>query len=850
MSSPTLPTASSLAIHEAPLAILDIESTGFYTADLRNKIIELSVIRREPGGEFYVAFDSLFSLEGGKLGAAHVHHISHRDLRGAPTFDEASERVAVALSGAVWVAYNAYFDRNFVTAYLERSLGVSCSPPFLCAQRLRSLLKLGKNTKLQQACDDFSVPFETGQHIALYDTWATAQLTQVWLDRMEHLGLQTLGELKGLKGSAKFVESLALPLWRYEPPPHRDEVSLKSRYALGRGLKADASPLPLPDQPLPLSGQPLPPPDQPVPPHCEEVSVAPPPSTAPVTLERPVQETSGGFSLRPYQTEAINSIARRRRAGVKRQVICLPTGAGKTVIFSELARRAKRRVLILAHREELLTQAKDKLERAIERGGRASAGQEVRVEIEQASQVASAEAKVVVASLRSLRPERLARLLSEEGFGLIIYDECHHAVAEDNQRILRALGVFDEGFEGTLVGFTATTRRADGVGLEEVFEEVVFSRSLIDMLKDQYLVPVRGYRVDTSVSLEGVSGRGDFVQDELADRVDIQERNGLVARSIQELARDRRTICFCVTVQHAERLAEVLRGIGVPAATVHGEMKGLERASVLRDFREGALQVLTNVGVLTEGFDDPEVSCVAMARPTRSEALYVQCVGRGMRLAPGKSDCVVLDFVDLSAMNLVTLPSLVGAPVELDFAGRDLVEGATAYHQLFDDQPGFEWEAERLTLSELQERARRFDPLKLSLPSEVRAISQNGWVSLGQRGVALHFFTSNEQLSELLIWLTNEPGARRYIVTLNQREVTRVKSVEEGVEAADFEIGHMGHLAVESALYDAPWRAVPPPFESLERLKRSGLPRPPTSLEELFRAEAYLRAFTRKSSSH
>lgn len=835
-------SASSFQIREVPLAILDIESTGFYTADLKHQILELSVIRREPGGSFYVAFDSLFSLEKKSLGATHIHQIRAQDLRGAPKFEEASEQIAQALSGAVWVAYNAYFDRNFVTAYLEKCLGVPCVPPFLCAQRLRSILKLGKTCQLKQACHDFSVPFTRGQHVALYDTWATAQLTQVWLDRMEYLGIDTLGDLKKLSPKSKFIDSLDYPLWYYSPVS-TSRVQLKSRYALDRGLPFDAYPLPLPSDSLASEVK-----------KYQEAKLewkAPSevldkqkilkPKT-PKPSEKQSESTSG-FALRPYQLDAIHAIVQRRKAGIKKQVVCLPTGAGKTVIFSELARRAQRRVLILAHREELLTQAKEKLERALERTP--SSQDHVRVDIEQAMQKAASDAKVVVASLRSLRADRLTRLLSDEAFGLIIYDECHHAVAEDNQRILESLGVFKKDFEGTLVGFTATTRRADGIGLDEVFDEVVYSRSLLDMLKDQYLVPVRGYRIDTSVSLEGIGGRGDFIVDELADRIDIQERNGLVARTIQELARDRRTICFCVTVSHAKQLAETLRRLNVPAATIHGEMKGAERSAVLKDFRDGALQVLTNVGVLTEGFDDPEVSCVAMARPTKSEALYVQCVGRGMRLASGKKDCIVLDFVDLSAMNLVTLPSLVGAPVDLDFEGRELLEGAEAYHKIFQEQPGFEWEAQRLSLSELQLRARAFDPLKLKLPTEVRAISQNGWVSLGQRGVALHFFGHKQNLNELMIWQTNEPGSRRYSVLLNEQEVIRVKSVEEGVEAADFEIGRMGHFAVESAQYDATWRPVPPTFELLEYLKDSGLPCQPSTLEEYFRAQTYLKVYSK-----
>jgi superfamily II DNA or RNA helicase len=176
---------------------------------------------------------------------------------------------------------------------------------------------------------------------------------------------------------------------------------------------------------------------------------------------------SSAPELRPYQREAIDAVLAARRAGTKRMVVCLPTGAGKTVIFSHLARLAKKQVLVLAHREELLGQAKDKLERALQ-------GSSV-VALERGSERAAGDARVLVASLRSLHEERLARVLAGRDLGLVIYDECHHAAADDNLRILRQLGAFERTWEGTLLGFTATTARGDGKGLDQVFERIVYT---------------------------------------------------------------------------------------------------------------------------------------------------------------------------------------------------------------------------------------------------------------------------------------------------------------------------------------------------------------------------------------
>lgn len=479
-------------------------------------------------------------------------------------------------------------------------------------------------------------------------------------------------------------------------------------------------------------------------------------------------------------------------------VVCLPTGAGKTVIFSQLARLARRQVLVLAHREELLGQAREKLERAME-------GAAV-VAVEQGARTASDDAKVLVCSIRSLHEKRLARVLHQRDFGLVIYDECHHAAADDNLRVLRQLGAFGDDWTGTLLGFTATTERGDGKGLDTVFERIAYSRTLPEMIEDGYLSPLRGFRISTSADLSRISSGGlDFDEEQLAEAVDIEERNALVARSIQELARDRRTIAFCVTVNHARNLSRALNAVGVPAGIVHGAMPSDERQKALRDFREGRTHVLTNVAVLTEGFDDPGVSCIAMARPTRSEGLYAQCIGRGTRLAADKKDCLVLDFVDLSALSLCTLPSLFGTPRDLDLRGGDASDARRAWQQILFDHPGFELEAGAVTLGEIQERAASFDPLKLQPDAEVRAISENAWFSLGRHGVGLHFERRPGRSNEVLI-LKRASRGKMWEVTLDGKVMDRFSRMEEAVQAVDYEIHRMGRPAAASALESGAWR--------------------------------------------
>ncbi|MBL4848513.1 MAG: DEAD/DEAH box helicase [Planctomycetes bacterium] len=531
-------------------------------------------------------------------------------------------------------------------------------------------------------------------------------------------------------------------------------------------------------------------------------------------------------TLRPYQRDAIAAVVAARKRGVRRQVISLPTGSGKTVIFSRLASLARHPVLVLAHRAELLEQARAKLE----------AAGVTPVEIEQGSRHASPSARAVVASIRSLGDARLARLLGRWQPRLVIYDECHHAPAEDNLRVLEGLGVFDEDWPGTLVGFTATTSRGDGVGLDRVFDEVVFEQPLPDLISDGYLVGLRGFRIATSSDLrslasgDGASGDprqrvSDFELEALAEAVDVTERNALVARSIQELARDRRTIVFCVNVAHAKSLAKALRETGVRAAPVHGQLDAEERKHRLADFSSGKLQAITNVAVLTEGFDDPGVSCVAMARPIRSSGLYAQCVGRGTRLAPGKKDCLVLDFVDLGGLSLITLPTLYGIPHQLDLEGRPISEVAAVWRQLEVDFPDFELGPDAITLEEIQQRAAAFDPVSLRVDPEVRAISPHAWASLGSSGLALHIWRGSRPRTYCVL---ATPGrGRRWRVTLEGKEKARFSTPEEAVEAVDYEVERLGPKVAQSALHEANWRQSSPPRALLEDLAERAPGRPP-----------------------
>src|SRR5437899_7779255 len=253
------------------------------------------------------------------------------------------------------------------------------------------------------------------------------------------------------------------------------------------------------------------------------------------------------YPLRDYQREALRAVRDAYIAGKRRVIVSLPTGSGKTVVFAHFPRvlNMKKRLLVLAHREELLLQARDKF-RSIE--------PELKAEIEQAGSRAAADAKVVIASVPTLarNTARLSRLQPDE-FSIIVVDEAHHAVAPSYRRIFDHFGLFEPRSPRYLIGFTATPRRGDKQGLGEVFQEVCYARDMREMIADRYLCPITGWRVASDLSLDEVKVRhGDFVEGQLARVVNTPSRNNMLVKAYRDLAGGRRAIVFCVDVAHAK----------------------------------------------------------------------------------------------------------------------------------------------------------------------------------------------------------------------------------------------------------------------------------------------------------
>jgi superfamily II DNA or RNA helicase len=352
------------------------------------------------------------------------------------------------------------------------------------------------------------------------------------------------------------------------------------------------------------------------------------------------------IELFPDQQEALDKVlaAFHKQPVSGKALVVAPTAWGKTIFFSALIHALQsslqecKPVLIIAHRDELLDQAREKYQMfdSMAIVGKVGGG------------CHEYGAPITVAGIDTISGERHLKNLHKFGYGLVIVDECHHAPAPKYLKVRQALP------DAFWLGVTATPDRLDGKSLEPLFGLPVFSMTIIEAIQKKRLCDVRVIAIRTETDLDDVKstrntdGEIDFNLRELEKAIDTLERNKRVVESYQEHAFGRLAICFCVSVQHAESLAGTFNNMGVDAAVVKGSTTKAERHKQYNDLRTGKVKVLCSVQVLTEGFDLPAVNCVIMARPTQSRALYVQCVGRGLRLAPGKKDCLILDLTDNS----------------------------------------------------------------------------------------------------------------------------------------------------------------------------------------------------------
>lgn len=352
----------------------------------------------------------------------------------------------------------------------------------------------------------------------------------------------------------------------------------------------------------------------------------------------------GALQMRPYQQAAREAIHAEWNDGRRRTLLVLPTGTGKTIVFAAVTEdqvRSGSRVLVLAHRGELLEQAADKIKRST---GLASA-------VEKAEQTClDSWCRVVVGSVQSLqRPARLEQFPADY-FGTIIIDEAHHAITDGYQRVLEHFP------EANVLGVTATPDRGDMRNLGEVFDSLAYEYKLTQAIREGYLCPILAQTIPLQLDISQVAlSGGDFAVGGLGTALDPYLEQ--IASEMQTACAGRKNVVFLPLIKTSQKFRDILNSKGFRAAEVNGQSE--DRAEILSDFSNGKYNVLCNSMLLTEGWDCPSVDCIVVLRPTKVRSLYSQMVGRGTRLSPetGKKDLLLLDFLWLTERHELCRPA-------------------------------------------------------------------------------------------------------------------------------------------------------------------------------------------------
>lgn len=415
------------------------------------------------------------------------------------------------------------------------------------------------------------------------------------------------------------------------------------------------------------------------------------------------------MELRPYQETARQKVQEEWEEGKKRTLLVLPTGTGKTIVFSKIIEdRVKKgeRVLVIAHRGELLEQASDKLYK--------STGLKTATEKAEQTSLGSFY-RVVVGSVQTMQREKRLNQFPPEYFDTIVIDEAHHAISDGYQRVLHHFE------DANVLGVTATPDRGDMRNLGSYFESLAYEYGLAEAIKSGYLSPIKALTIPLKLDLSNVKQQaGDFSTKDLGTALDPYLEQ--IAEEMKKQCFNRKTVVFLPLVKTSQKFRDILNKHGFKAAEVNGE--SADREQVLKDYEEGKYNVLCNSMLLTEGWDCPSVDCVIVLRPTKVRALYSQMVGRGTRLAPGKKELLLLDFLWHTERhelchpaNLIATDEAVakkmtenieelGAPIDLEQAEQQAKEDVALERE----------ESLAKQLSEMKRRKRKLvDPLQFEM---------------------------------------------------------------------------------------------------------------------------------------
>ena len=424
------------------------------------------------------------------------------------------------------------------------------------------------------------------------------------------------------------------------------------------------------------------------------------------------------MELRPYQQEAKDAIFEQWDNGVKKTLLVLPTGCGKTVVFAKVTEdcvRQGNRVLILAHRGELLDQAADKLMKTTGLG----------CALEKAENTCLGSwFRVVVGSVQILMRQKRLDQFPEDFFDTIIIDEAHHCISDSYQKVLKHFP------DAQILGVTATPDRGDMQNLGQFFESLAYEYTLPKAIKEGYLTPIKALTIPLKIDMSSVSVQaGDFKASDIGTALDPYLEG--IAEEMKKYCSDKKTVVFLPLVKTSQKFRDLLNEHGFQAAEVNGNSQ--DRAEILADFETGKYNVLCNSMLLTEGWDCPSVDCIVVLRPTKVRSLYCQMVGRGTRLFPGKDHLLLLDFLwhterhelchpaslicsneEVAQKMTENLEEAAGCPIDIEDAEQKASEDVVAQRE----------EALAKQLAEMKRRKKKLvDPLQFEMSIQAEDLS-------------------------------------------------------------------------------------------------------------------------------
>jgi ATP-dependent helicase IRC3 len=485
----------------------------------------------------------------------------------------------------------------------------------------------------------------------------------------------------------------------------------------------------------------------------------------------------------------------------------MATGTGKTVTFARLFEEMKSRLpgqmLVVAHTEELVEQNRKTMQ---------DVNPALKVSKEMGEDYADANADIISASVQTLGRAGTKRVerFNWNSINKVIIDEAHHSTTEAYGRILDLAGSLKEGTDKFLLGTTATSQRPDGKALSDIYERVAYVYTLRQAIADKWLVPIRGYRVTSGVVLDGVErGNGDYRVSQLRQAVDTPERNKFVVAQWLKLGENRSTLVFTVDIEHAQNLAKEFQDAGVSAEWLSGDDP--RRAEKLEAHRRGDIKVLCNCAVLTEGYDDPNIACIVLARPTQSAVLFTQMVGRGTRLAPGKTDLIVIDVVDSTVSHsLITLPTLMGLSNVLDIKGHELLDVVEQLELVQIEHPNIDLSTLK-DIDELQAIVKAIDLFEVRFPSEVEANSNMIWFKSVDGGYKINIPKDGPERAGFMHIEQNLLGQWGIDGRIKDVDLVATRpTMEEAFKASDEQIRkRLGKMRLSYLLREATWHNKP-----------------------------------------